>query len=126
MVAAGLIVAVIAVYLVVSAILGLLIWAAFLGVLVLAVVVAVRLTRASAATTPGRDRGRSRGTVDCAGETLRAGDAVRAGPGFDGPVELAFGRGEIVRLTRRTAHVRFDDRPARTYQVVPGALRRLG
>lgn len=129
--AVGALAAIIAVYLVVSAILGFLIWAAIIGVSAFAIVTAVRLSRGSAAKTARRDRvergrGRGQGIVDCTGEPLLAGDTVRAGTGFDGPMELAFSRGVIVRLGQRKAHVRFENRPEDIYPIAPGALRRLG
>jgi hypothetical protein len=123
--AAGAIGAVIAVYLVISAI-DLVVWAAFLIVLALAVTVAVKYTRAAGGTKERRIENKPvKGIVDCAGESLRIGDNVRAGAGFDGPMELAFGRGVVVKLGREKAHVRFNDIPEQVHPITPGALRRL-
>lgn len=124
----GVIFAVIAVYLVISAILGLLIWVAIIAVLAFAIVAAIKLTHRSGAKTVKRERVTSRpakGIVDCVGERLSIGDTVRAGTGFDGPMELAFSRGVIVEVGRGKAHVRFDDVPERIHPVTPGTLRRL-
>jgi hypothetical protein len=118
--------AVIAVYLVISAIIGLLAWAAFFIVLALAIAVAIKYTRAAGDTKERRiESTPAKGIVDCAGESLRIGDNVRAGAGFDGPMELAFGRGVVVKLGRGKAHVRFNDIPEQVHPITPGALRRL-
>jgi hypothetical protein len=123
---AGAIGAVIAVYLVISAIIGPLAWAAFFVVLVLAMAVAVKYTRAAGAIKEKRIESKpTKGIVDCSGESLRIGDTVRAGAGFDGPMELAFGRGVVVKLGRGKAHVRFNDIPEQVHPITPGALRRL-
>jgi hypothetical protein len=124
----GVIFAVIAVYLVISTILGLLIWVAIIAVLALAIVTAIKLAHRSPAKTVKRERvsGRaSTGIVDCVGEKLGIGDTVRAGTGFDGPMELAFSRGVIVKVGRGKAHVRFNDIPEQVHAVTPGTLRRL-
>jgi hypothetical protein len=63
--------------------------------------------------------------VDCAGESLKIGDTVRAGTGFDGPMELAFGQGVIVKVGRGKAHVRFNDIPEQIHPVTRCTLRRL-
>jgi hypothetical protein len=124
--AAGVIGAVIAVYLVISAILDLVVWAVFFIVLALAVAVAVKYTRAAGGTKERRIENKPvTGIVDCAGESLRIGDDVRAGAGFDGPMELAFGRGVVVKLGREKAHVRFNDIHEQVHPITPGALRRL-
>jgi hypothetical protein len=102
----GVIFAVIAVYLVISTILGLLIWVAIIAVPALAIVAAIKLTHRSGAKTVKRERVTSRpvkGIVDCVGEQLSIGDTVRAGTGFDGPMELAFSRGVIVEVGRGKA-----------------------
>jgi hypothetical protein len=126
LVAAGAIGAVTAVYLVISAITGLLAWAAFFVVLALAIAVAVEYTRAAGGIKERRIESKpTKGIVDCAGESLRIGDSVRASAGFDGPMELAFGRGVVVRLGREKAHVRFNDIPEQVHPITPGALRRL-
>lgn len=125
---AGLAGAVIAVYLAVSAIIGLLTWVAAFAVLVLAVVAAVRAAHRPAPASRGEKRvraGAAESIVDCAGERLRIGDTVRAGAGFDGPMELAFGRGVIVKVGRGKAHVRFNDIPEQVHPVTPATLRRL-
>ncbi|MCW2862040.1 MAG: hypothetical protein JWP48_3748 [Actinoallomurus sp.] len=124
----GVIFAVTAVYLVISTILGLLIWVAIIAVLALAIVAAIKLTHRSAAKTVERERVTSRtakGIVDCVGENLSIGDIVRAGTGFDGPMELAFSRGVIVKVGRGKAHVRFNDIPEQIHAVTPDTLRRL-
>ncbi|HZE32597.1 MAG TPA: hypothetical protein VE198_14305 [Actinoallomurus sp.] len=124
--AAGAIGAAIAVYLVISAIIDLLVWAAFFIVLALAVAVAIKYARAAGGTKERRIENKpAKGIVDCAGESLRIGDNVRAGSGFDGPMELAFGRGVVVKLGRGKAHVRFNDIPEQIHPITPGALRRL-
>lgn len=123
---AGAIGAVIAVYLVISMIIGLLIWAAFFIVLALAVVAAVKLTRAADGVKERRVKTKpAKGIVDCTGESLRIGDTVRAGAGFDGPMELAFGRGVVVKVGSGKAHVRFNDIPEQVHLITPGTLRRL-
>src|SRR5690348_6300079 len=104
---AGLAGAVIAVYLAVSAIIGLSTWVAAFAVLVLAAVATARAAHRPAEASRGDKRvgaGAAEGIVDCAGERLRIGDTVRAGAGFDGPMELAFGRGVIVKVGRGKAH----------------------
>jgi hypothetical protein len=124
----GVIGAVIAVYLAVSAIIGLLMLVAIFAVLVLAVVAAVKIGRRTAAASLQGKRVRTKsakGIVDCAGESLRIGDTVRAGAGFDGPMELAFSRGVIVKVGRGKAHVRFTDIPEQIHPVTPATLRRL-
>lgn len=128
LVVAGVIGVVIAGYLVVSTIIGLLMWVAPLAVLVLAVVVAIMCTRRTATAAVREKRVGSKpatGIVDCAGECLRIGDTVRAGAGFDGPMEPAFSRGVIVKVGRGKAHVRFDDVPEQIHPVTPATLRRL-
>lgn len=119
---------VIAAYLVISAIIGMLIWVALFVVLALVIGAAVKLTRRSAASVVKGQRIRNRsakGIVDCAGETLRIGDTVRPGTGFDGPMELAFSRGVVVKVGRGKAHVRFHDIPEQVHPITPGSLRRL-
>lgn len=124
--AAGAIGAAIAVYLVISEIIGLLAWAAFFIVLALAIAVAIKCTRAVGGSEERRVESKpTKGIVDCAGESLRIGDTVRASTGFDGPMELAFGRGVVVKLGRGKAHVRFNDIPEQVHPITPGALRRL-
>ncbi|GAB2839330.1 hypothetical protein GCM10027176_49130 [Actinoallomurus bryophytorum] len=124
--AAGAIGAVIAVYLVISAIIGLFAWAAFFIAAALAIAVAVKYTRAAGGTKERRIESKpAKGIVDCAGTSLRIGDDVRASTGFDGPMELAFGRGVVVKLGRGKAHVRFHDIPEQVHPITPGALRRL-
>jgi hypothetical protein len=124
----GVIFAVIAVYLVISTILGLLIWVAIIAVLAFAIVAAIKLTHRAGTKTVKRERVTNRpakGIVDCVGENLSIGDTVRAGTGFDGPMELAFSRGVIVKVGRGKAHVRFDDIPEQIHAVTPATLRRL-
>jgi hypothetical protein len=117
---------VIAVYLVISTIIGLMIWAAFFIVLALAVAAAVKLTRAADDVKERRVKTKpAKGIVDCTGESLRIGDTVRAGAGFDGPMELAFGRGVVVKVGRGKAHVRFNDIPEQVHLITPDTLRRL-
>jgi hypothetical protein len=97
-------------------------------VLALAVGAAVKLTRGPAADAVREKRVRSRpatGIVDCAGQSLSIGDTVRAGAGFDGPMELGFGRGVVVKVGRGKAHVRFNDIPEQVHPITPGTLRRL-
>jgi hypothetical protein len=97
-------------------------------VLALAAGTAVRLTRGPVADTVRERRVRSRpatGIVDCAGQSLSIGDTVRAGAGFDGPMELGFGRGVVVKVGRGKAHVRFNDIPEQVHPITPGTLRRL-
>ncbi len=91
--------------------------------LALAVAAAIKLTRGPSAYA-ARD-GRATDIVDCAGESLGIGDTVRAGAGFDGPMELGFGRGVVVRVGRGKAHVRFNDIPGQVHPITPGTLRRL-
>lgn len=69
--------------------------------------------------------GTARGIDIHTGECLRIGDTVRAGAGFDGPMELAFGRGVIVKVGRGKAHVRFNDVRERVRPVTPATPRRL-
>lgn len=123
---AGAIGAVIAVYLVISTIIGLLVWAALFIVLALAIAVAIKCIRAAGTVKERRVRSKpAKGIVDCAGESLSIGDTVRAGAGFDGPMELAFGRGVVVKVGREKAHVRFNDIPEQVHPITPGTLRRL-
>jgi hypothetical protein len=124
--AAGAIGAVIAVYLVISAVIGLLSGVAFCVVLALAIAVAIKCTRAVGGSRERRIESKpATGIVDCAGESLRIGDTVRASAGFDGPMELGFGRGVVVKLGHGKAHVRFNDIPEQVHRITPGALRRL-
>lgn len=126
--AAGVAGAAIAVYLAISALIGLSTRIAVLTVLVVAVVAAVRTAHRPAPASRRERRvraGSAEGIVDCAGERLRVGDVVRAGAGFDGPMELAFGRGVIVKVGRGKAHVRFNDIPEQVHPVTPTTLRRL-
>ena len=130
MIIVGVIGAVIAVYLVISTIIGLLIWVAIFAVLAFAIAMAIKLARrpAKQAKAPKRAAVTGKpvkGIVDCAGERLSVGDTVRAGTGFDGPMELAFGHGVIVKVGRGKAHVRFDDIPEQVHPVTPGTLRRI-
>lgn len=95
--------------------------------LALAAGAAVRLARGPADATRAR-RARTRpakGIVDGAGQSLSIGDTVRAGAGFDGPMELGFGRGVVVKVGHGKAHVRFNDIPEQVHLVTPGTLRRL-
>lgn len=112
-------------YLVVSTLIGSLIWVAILTVLALAMVMLIRRSATDAAKER-RVRFRvAQGIVDCTGESLRIGDKVRAGIGFDGPMELGFGRGVVVKVGRGKAHVRFNDIPEQVHPITPGTLRRL-
>ena len=87
---------------------------------------AVKLTRGPSAGAMSKRRRRpAEGIVDCAGRSLSIGDTVRAGAGFDGPMELGFGRGVVVKVGRGKAHVRFNDIPEQVHPVTPGTLRRL-
>lgn len=124
--AAGVIGAVIAIFLAVSALIGPLTWVALFAVLALAVVT-LKITHRPAVSRPEkRVRARpAKGIVDCTGENLRIGDSVRAGAGFDGPMELAFSRGVIVKVGHGKAHVRFNDIPEQVHPVTPATLRRL-
>lgn len=92
--------------------------------LALAAAAAVKLTRGPSAGGARRVRP-AEGIVDCAGQRLSIGDTVRAGAGFDGPMELGFGRGVVVKVGRGKAHVRFNDIPGQVHPVTPGTLRRL-
>lgn len=101
-------------------------WVAALVVLAVAIAAAVGFTRGPTAVTAGDRRARERSAVvDCAGRSLRIGDAVRGGDGFDGPMELAFGRGVVVKVGHGKTLVRFDDIPGQVHAITPGALRRL-
>lgn len=92
-------------------------------VLAIAAGAGVGLTRGPAT---GAIRGRrAESIVDCTGESLRIGDTVRAGAGFDGPMELGFGRGVVVKVGHGKAHVRFNDIPEQVHPITPGTLRRL-
>lgn len=96
--------------------------------LALAAGAAVKLTRGPSADALRERRVRYRpgeGIADCAGQRLSIGDTVRAGTGFDGPMELGFGRGVVVRVGHGKAHVRFNDIPEQVHPVTPGTLRRL-
>jgi hypothetical protein len=94
--------------------------------LALAAGAAVKLTRGpSAGAVRKRRGGPAEGIVDCTGQRLGIGDTVRAGAGFDGPMELGFGRGVVVKVGRGKAHVRFNDIPEQVHPVTPGTLRRL-
>jgi hypothetical protein len=120
----GAIGAVIAVYPVVSTITGLPVLMAVLLVLALA----VAATRGPAAGVVREKHVRSKpakGIVDCTGESLSIGDTVRGGAGFDGPMELGFGRGVVVKVGHGKAHVRFNDIPEQVHLITPGTLRRL-
>jgi hypothetical protein len=98
----------------------------FVLLLTLAVGAAVRLAGGPAAdAVRGRCSGNGPGIVDCAGQSLSIGDRVRAGAGFDGPMELGFGRGVVVKVGRGKAHVRFNDIPEQVHPITPGTLRRL-
>jgi len=94
--------------------------------LTLAAGAAVRLVGGPAAdAVRGRCPGGGPGVVDCTGQSLGIGDTVRAGAGFDGPMELGFGRGVVVKVGRGKAHVRFNDIPEQVHPITPGTLRRL-
>jgi hypothetical protein len=98
------------------------------GVLALALAAgaAVKLTRGPSAGAVRKRRVRAaEGIVDCTGQSLGIGDTVRAGAGFDGPMELGFSRGVVVKVGRGKAHVRFNDIPEQVHPVTPGTLRRL-
>lgn len=123
---AGAIGAVIAVLPVVSAFPSPVSWIAAAVVTASAVPAAVTFTRRPAADTVRRKRTPAEGIVDCAGQSLGIGDAVRAEDGFDGPMELGFGRGVVVKVGHGKAHVRFNDIPGQVHAVTPGTLRRLG
>ncbi|GLY73214.1 hypothetical protein [Actinoallomurus iriomotensis] len=100
-------------------------WIAAAVVTASAVPAAVTVTRRPMADTVWRKRTPAEGIVDCAGQSLGIGDTVRAGDGFDGPMELGFGRGVVVKVGRGKAHVRFNDIPGQVHAVTPGTLRRL-
>ncbi|GLY84721.1 hypothetical protein [Actinoallomurus iriomotensis] len=100
-------------------------WIAAAVVTASAVPAAVTVTRRPMADTVRRKRTPAEGIVDCAGQSLDIGDSVRAGDGFDGPMELGFGRGVVVKVGRGKAHVRFNDIPGQVHAVTPGTLRRL-
>ncbi|MGH3380815.1 MAG: hypothetical protein ACRDP6_39385 [Actinoallomurus sp.] len=115
-------------YVVISTVIGPLIWVAIFAVLALVIVTMIKFTRRSAAVVTRGSRIRPelvQGIVDCAGENLKIGDTVRAVTGFDGPMELAFGRGVVVKVGRGKAHVRFNDIPEQVHPITPGTLRRL-
>lgn len=126
---AGAIGAVITVYPAVTAIAGTPPRIAIAAMLVVAVGVVVSVAvsgRSAAFRGDGHVRARpDTGIVDCTGAGLRTGDTVRADAGFDGPMELAFGRGVIVKVGRGKAHVRFNDIPEQVHPVTPATLRRL-
>jgi hypothetical protein len=105
-----------AVYLVVAVTTGLSAW--------WAVLVAPILVAATFRRVRGTDAGDT-GIVDCTGTRLTIGDRVRGGTGFDGPMELAFGRGVVVKVGHGKAHVRFNDIPEQIHPITPSALRRL-
>ena len=97
-------------------------------VLALVIVTMIKLTRRSATVATWASRSRPKlvqGLVDCTGESLKIGDTVRAGTGFDGPMELTFGRGVVVKVGQGKAHVRFNDIPEQVHPITPGTLRRL-
>jgi hypothetical protein len=124
--AVGAIAAVIAGYSVAVLVAGAPAWVAALVVLAVAVAAAVGFTRGPTVVSAGDRRARETpGVVDCAGQSLRIGDAVRGAAGFDGPMELGFGRGVVVKVGHGKAHVRFDDIPGRVHPITPGTLRRL-
>lgn len=100
-------------------------WIAAAVVIASAAPVAVTFTRRPAPDAVRRKRTPAKGIVDCAGQSLDIGDAVRAGDGFDGPMELGFGRGVVVKVGRGKAHVRFNDIPGQVHAVTLGTLRRL-
>jgi hypothetical protein len=124
LIAVGIVAAVIAIYLIISAIIGMLIWVAVLALLVLAIAGAIRLACRPTRTIPVNSKP-VKGNADCAGERLSVGDTVRPGIDFDGPIDLAFGHGVIIKLGRGKAHVRFDENPARIHAITPTALRRM-
>jgi hypothetical protein len=100
-------------------------WTAAAVVPAFALATALTLTRWPVVTA-GRGRpAPGDGIVDCAGERLRIGDTVRGETGFDGPMELGFGRGVVVKVGQGKAHVRFNDIPGQVHPVTPGTLRRL-
>ena len=124
----GAIIAAIISYLVISTVIDLLIWVAIFVVLALVIVTVIKLIRRSAAVATRGSRSKPtlvQGIVDCVGESLKIGDTVRAGTGFDGPMELTFGRGVVVKVGRGKAHVRFNDIPEQVHPITPGTLRRL-
>jgi hypothetical protein len=92
-------------------------WAAVLVVAVIAAMAAVRFAR--------RPDGAAPGVVDATGEHLSAGDIVRGAAGFDGPMELTFGWGEVVKVGQGKAHVRFNDNPGQVHPVTARGLRRI-
>ena len=127
---AGAIGAVITVYPAVTAIAGTPPRIAIAAMLVVAVgvVASVAVNGRPATAFRGDEHVRARpdtGIVDYTGAGLRIGDTVRADAGFDGPMELAFGRGVIVKVGRGKAHVRFNDIPEQVHPVTPATLRRL-
>jgi hypothetical protein len=88
MIVAGAMGVVAAGYLAISAIIGPFTWVAIFIVLTLVAMIKLATRSAADAVTERRVKeGPSRGVVDCAGESLRIGDTVRAGTGFDGPME---------------------------------------
>jgi hypothetical protein len=94
----------------------------------LVIVTMIKPTRRSATLATWVSRVRPKlvqGLVDRTGESLKIGDTVRAGTGFDGPVELTFGRGVVAKVGRGKAHVRFNDIPEQVNPIAPGTLRRL-
>lgn len=90
-----------------------------------AVLAAPILLAATIRRVRGTDAADDTGIVDCTGARLTIGDRVRGGTGFDGPMELAFGRGVVVKVGHGKAHVRFNDIPEQVHPITPSALRRL-
>jgi hypothetical protein len=72
-----------------------------------------------------RDADAAPGVLDATGEHLSAGDIVRAAADFDGPMELSFGWGEVVKVGQGMAHVRFNDIPGQVHPVTASGLRRI-
>lgn len=124
----GMIGAMVAVYLIISTIVAVLTWVTIFVVPALVIVAVIKLRHRTAVSATSGIRGKTKpakGIVDCTGESLKIGDTVRAGTGFDGPMELTFGRGVVVKVGHGKAHVRFNDIPEQIHPVTPGALRRL-
>jgi hypothetical protein len=101
--------------LVIWTVIGLPNWAAVLAAAAFAVAVVLRLARRPADVV----------LSDASGERLNVGDTVRAGAGFDGPMELSFGWGVVVKVGPDKAHVRFNDIPGQIHPVTPSGLRRV-
>lgn len=125
--AIGLLVAYFAVEAIIGVIAGLL-WTVVVAVVLVGAVAGVaalvRRGRERPAVTEGEGRS-VRGIADSAGSRIEVGDTVIPGVDFDGPLELAFSLGKVVKAGRGKIQVRFDDDPGRVHEVTPGTVRRV-